>query len=363
MDVVTILGTRPEMIRLSLVIRKLDIDSAKHILVHTGQNYTSTLSDIFFEQMGIRQPDYRIHTASHSPGRQIGQIFSEVEQIIDKEKPDRMLVLGDTNSALCALLGERKGVPVFHMEAGNRCFDTRVPEEINRKAIDAVSSVNLPYTSISRDNLLREGMAPHRIWVTGNPIYEVMRHHESEIGQSDVLDRLGLAEGQYIVVTFHRAENVDDESNLKHIVGALHLVAEQWSLPLICSVHPRTRSRLQQYGIAIQNPFIQFHEPFGFFDFIALQKNACCVITDSGTVQEESCLLRVPAVTIRHSTERPETITCGSNVVSGIDSQRIAACVTLMMQSDRTWSFPEGYTEPNVSGRVVNMIVGGVSHV
>jgi UDP-N-acetylglucosamine 2-epimerase (non-hydrolysing) len=363
MKVMTILGTRPEIIRLSLIIRKLDQLASRHILVHTGQNYDRSLSDVFFEQMGIRLPDYKVTLQSHTFGMQIGQMFSEVEKVIVKEQPDRILVLGDTNSALCALLAERMGIPVYHMEAGNRCYDSTVPEEINRKVIDSISSFNLPYTNNSRENLLREGIPPAKIWVSGNPIFEVLQHYKEQINRSDILKKMGLDKNQYIVVTAHRAENVDNECRLKNIIEGLNLVANQQGVPVVCSVHPRTRSRLTHFGIDAVNPLVSFADPFGFFDFVFLQQHARCVITDSGTVQEESCILGTPAVTIRQSTERPETVICGSNTISGMDPNRIAECVQLMIQSGFSWSHPEGYTDPNVSDKIVHFILGGLHYV
>lgn len=363
MKVMTILGTRPEIIRLSLIIKKLDRFADAHVLVHTGQNYNRNLSELFFEQMDVRQPDYHITGKVHSFGEQVGQMFQKVEKIIWKERPDRILVLGDTNSALCAVLGERLGIPVYHMEAGNRCYDLTVPEEINRKIIDSVSTFNLPYTSLSRENLLREGIPPHRIWVSGNPIYEVLQFYAPIIDSSKILEELRLQESEYIVVTAHRAENVDNEQRLKNIIDGLNLVADRLRVPILCSVHPRTRERLLKYNLHSPHDLVQLHEPFGFLEFIKLQKHAMCVITDSGTVQEESCIFRVPAVTIRQSTERPETVKCGSNVVSGLDPQRIAKSVELMVQTDRNWNSPEGYEDANVSDKVVHFILGGVTHV
>ncbi|MBD0381592.1 non-hydrolyzing UDP-N-acetylglucosamine 2-epimerase [Paenibacillus sedimenti] len=363
MKIMTVLGTRPEIIRLSLVIAKLDQFADSHILVHTGQNYDRSLSDVFFEQMGIRNPDVHIKYQAQTVGQQIGQMFAEVEKVLLQEKPDRMLVLGDTNSALTAIIGERHGVPVYHMEAGNRCYDTRVPEEINRKAIDAISTCNMPYTPGARENLLRDGVPPHRIWMTGNPIYEVMQHYKEQADTSTIIDHLGLEEKGYILVTAHRAENVDDEGRLRQIISGLQLLADDLRFPIICSTHPRTRDRLQKLGGLNANPLIQFLPPFGFFDFLKLQAHAACVVTDSGTVQEESCILGIPAVTIRQSTERPETLICGSNLLSGLVPQRIAASVKLMLQTRHTWTCPEGYLDPHVSAKVVNIVLGGQSYV
>jgi UDP-N-acetylglucosamine 2-epimerase (non-hydrolysing) len=359
----TILGTRPEIIRLSLVMEKLDQLASKHIVVHTGQNYDQSLSDVFFEQMRIRKPDHHIRLQAHTFGQQVGQMFTEVEKLITSEQPERLLVLGDTNSALCAMLGERLGVPVYHMEAGNRCYDNSVPEEINRKMIDAVASFNLPYTEISRENLLREGIPPKRVWVSGNPIFEVIQHYQTDIDNSEILNQMNLQKKQYILVTTHRAENVDHPDRLRSIFGGLNRLAEQLQLPVICSIHPRTRDRLTRNGLSGHHPLVRFCSPFGFFDFVKLQANARCVVTDSGTVQEESCILGVPSVTIRQSTERPETILCGSNVLSGLDSQRIADCVELMMQTTTTWPCPAGYEDPHVSTKVVNFLLGGLSYV
>ncbi|MDR6224333.1 non-hydrolyzing UDP-N-acetylglucosamine 2-epimerase [Desmospora profundinema] len=362
MKIMTILGTRPEIIRLSLIIHKLDQYASRHILVHTGQNHDCSLSDIFFKQLGIRSPDYHIHSGTHSFGKQVATMFAKVEEVLLREKPDRILILGDTNSALCAILAERMGFPVYHMEAGNRCYDPAVPEELNRKIIDTASSFNLPYTEWSRQNLLREGIPSHRIWVSGNPIYEVLEHYREAIDNSDLLQTMRLTKGGYILVTVHRAENVDNATHLRKIVKGLHLVADQTEIPVICSIHPRTQTRLKQNNIDVSHRQLVFHAPFSFFDFVKLQKNARVVVTDSGTVQEESCIFGVPAVTIRKSTERPETIACGSNTVSGLEPDRIAACVQLMNRSG-PWQCPDGYLDPHVSTKVVNMIFGGLNHV
>jgi UDP-N-acetylglucosamine 2-epimerase (non-hydrolysing) len=361
--VLTILGTRPEIIRLSLIIQKLDRWAEKHVLVHTGQNYDRLLSDIFFEQMNVRQPDYRVTITSHSFGVQIGNMFPAVESVLAHEKPDAVLVLGDTNSALCTLLAERAGIPVYHMEAGNRCHDLTVPEEINRKLIDSVASFNLPYTEGSRENLLREGIPSHRIWVSGNPIYEVLQHYREAIEASTILQDLRLVDGRYLLVTAHRAENVDNRHRLLQTMEALHRLAEWYRMPIICSVHPRTRERLKQFGIQVKDPLVRLMQPFGFFDFVHLEQHAMCVITDSGTVQEECCIFGVPAVTIRQSTERPETVMCGSNVVSGLESGRIVDSVRLMVDQRHDWPRPEGYLDPHVSNKVAQFILGGCTHV
>lgn len=362
MKIMTILGTRPEIIRLSLIIRKLDSYATKHILVHTGQNYDPQLSAVFFRQLGLRHPDYHIAADNTSLGAQIGVMFTEIAAIMDRERPDGVLVLGDTNSALCAVLAERMGIPVYHMEAGNRCYDVTVPEEINRKIIDSISSFNLPYTSLSRENLLREGVAPNRIWISGNPIFEVLQHFTPQIDSSDILHKLQLADKRYLLVTAHRAENVDNLERLTNILNALSELADQ-DLPIVCSVHPRTRERMRRFGLQVTNPHIHFSAPFGFFDFVHLQKHARCVLTDSGTVQEECCLSGVPTVTVRQSTERPETVQCGSNILSGLNARHIVECVHLALQTPCTWSLPEGYADPNVSTKITHFILGGLRYV
>lgn len=363
MKVLTVLGTRPEIIRLSLIIQKLDELATRHILVHTGQNYDARLSEIFFDDLGVRKPDYQLVPQSHQFGRQIGQMFADVDEILANEKPDAVLVLGDTNSALSALLAVKRQIPVFHMEAGNRCFDPLVPEEINRHVIDSVATFNLPYTDPSRENLLREGLHSSRIWVCGNPIFEVLNAHQAKINGSGVLKDLDIRTGHYVLVTTHRAENVDVKERLTHIIDALHGIADQWELPIICSVHPRTRQRLNEFSIAIRDNRIQLCAPFGLFDFAKLEQNARCVLTDSGTVQEECCIFGVPTVTIRQSTERPETVLCGSNVVAGVTTARIVACTKLMLENRMTWTCPTGYEDPDVSTKVANFILGGLTNV
>lgn len=360
MRVATILGTRPEIIRLSLIIRKLDALADKHVLIHTGQNFSPSLSDIFFEQLELRQPDYRVVSTGTSVGAQLSAMFRDVETILEQERPDVVLLLGDTNSALCAVLSERMGIPVVHMEAGNRCYDLKVPEEKNRRVIDAVSTINMPYTPYSKANLLREGFPTERIVLTGNPINEVIRHYGTRIAESDVLQRLELTPGEYMIVTAHRAENVDDPVRLEGILKGLNRVAEQSGKRVICSIHPRTRSKLLQGGVTgPMHALVEFHEPFGFFEFVRLEQSALCAITDSGTVQEECCLFGVPTVTIRTTTERPETVDCGSNVVCGLVPERIAGAVEVMTAMPANWRVPEGYEAEDVSDKVVKYLLGG----
>jgi UDP-N-acetylglucosamine 2-epimerase (non-hydrolysing) len=356
MKVMTILGTRPEIIRLSRIIEKLD-RLCTQVLVHTGQNYDVNLNDVFFQQLGVRAPDCYLN-ARGTFGEQIGKILSEIEPVMQREKPDRFLVLGDTNSSLAAVMAKRLAIPVYHMEAGNRCYDDRVPEEVNRRIIDHSSDILLPYTERSRANLLREGIEGRRIYVTGNPILEVIRHYEPLIDQSDVFQRLGLEPGKYFLVTMHREENVDVESRLRSLVRALEMIQEEYQMRIICSIHPRTRKRLDEHEVAGQNPQIEFHAPFGFFDFIALERSAFCVLSDSGTVQEECSIFKVANVTIRDVTERPETLECGSNILSGIEPESIMRCIKTVIDQKLEWSAPPEYMVPNVSNTVAKIVLG-----
>jgi UDP-N-acetylglucosamine 2-epimerase (non-hydrolysing) len=357
MKVLTILGTRPEIIRLSRVIEKLD-SLCDHRLVHTGQNFDTNLSDVFFSQLGVRNPDYYMGVRGASFGEQIGLIIAESEKILKAEKPDRLLLLGDTNSALSAIVAKRMGIPVYHMEAGNRCYDDRVPEEVNRRIIDHSSDILMPYTERSRQNLLREGIAGERIYVTGNPIYEVIQHYEPQIRQSAILAELGLEQGKYFLVTMHRAENVDVPDRLKELTLALEKIQNEYSVPVIVSTHPHTRIRMQDYGLSPDNPGLRFLEPFGLFDFITLERNAFCVISDSGTVQEECAIFGVPNVTIRDVTERPETLECGSNILSGADSSMVIHCIHTILDQKYQWRAPQEYLEENVSLKVVKIVLG-----
>ena len=363
MKVLTVVGTRPEIIRLSLIIKKLDQLADRHILVHTGQNFTPSLSKIFFEQLDLRKPDHMLMEKKQSFGQQMATMFLQLEKIFSEEKPDKILVLGDTNSGLSAILAERMGYPVFHMEAGNRCFDATVPEEVNRKVIDAISSFNLPYTQNSKENLVNEGIPTKRIYVTGNPIYEVLQHYSAQINKSNIFEKLHLSPRQYMLVTIHRTENVDDRDRLIDIMKGLNNVAQTYKTRMICSLHPRTASKLDQPARNKFSPLIEFHEPFGFFDFVQLEKHASLVLTDSGTVQEECCIFHVPTVTVRTTTERPETIECGSNLLSGVTADQISRAVHVMMNRSSEWTCPKGYTDPTVSDKVVKILLGGIGVV
>lgn len=368
MKVMTILGTRPEIIRLSLIINLLD-EHADHLLAHTGQNYDERLSDLFFQELHVRRPDVFLNVSGATFGAQAGEILARSETLFLEHRPDRVLILGDTNSGLAAITARRLGIPVYHMEAGNRCYDYRVPEESNRRIIDHVSSVLMPYTNRSRDNLLREGISGENIFVTGNPIREVMLHFAEEIAASAALTNYRVQEKEFFLVTLHRAENVDVEDRLRSFIEALALLHERYDFPVICSLHPRTRSKVKQFGVSLERPGLRFVEPIGFFDFVRLEQSAFCVLTDSGTVQEETCILGVPNVTLRDVTERPETIECGSNVLAGCDARTILDLVELVSQHSRTWQPPAEYLQPGVANAAVRVLLGshagigtGVAH-
>lgn len=359
MKIMTILGTRPEIIRLSQVIPRLD-QLCEHVLVHTGQNFDPKLSDIFFNELGIRDPDRYLGVTGNNFAEQLGQILIETEKAIREERPDRLLLLGDTNSGLAAIVAKRMGIPVYHMEAGNRCFDDRVPEEVNRRLIDHSSDILMPYTERSRANLLREGIASHRIYVTGNPIKEVLEHYASQIDASLVLKTLDLQPQKYFLITLHRAENVDLPERMDQLIKSLYQLHVEYNLPVICSLHPRTRSQLEKQASTMEGS-VRIYEPFGFFDFVCLEKQAMCVLSDSGTVQEECCLFCVPNVTIRDVTERPETIEVGSNVLSGISPDNILHCVRTVLSQTPRWISPPEYLASNVSQTVTKIVTGYLS--
>ena len=356
MKVLTVLGTRPEIIRLSRIIEKLD-RLCDHVVMHTGQNYDANLNDVFFQQLGVRAPNHYLGVRGDSFGEQIGKILAAAEPILRSEQPDRVLILGDTNSSLVAIIAKRLGIPVYHMEAGNRCYDDRVPEEVNRRIIDHSSDVLLPYTERSRMNLLREGIEGERIYVTGNPIYEVIQHYSDSIRASDIHRRLKIEPGKYFLVTMHREENVDVETRLRSLVAALELLRRDYDLPVICSTHPRTSKRLAQLEMNSDRE-VQFHDPFGFFDFVRLEQDAFCVLSDSGTVQEECSIFNVANVTIRDVTERPETIEAGSNMLSGADPDSILRCVRTVTDQKLEWKAPAEYLVENVSATVIKILLG-----
>ena len=357
MKIMTVLGTRPEIIRLSLMIQLLD-KHADHVLVHTGQNYDDRLNGLFFRELGLRDPDVCLGIKSTGFGDQVGQILARIEPLLLEHRPDRLLILGDTNSGLTALVARRLGIPVYHMEAGNRCFDDRVPEEVNRRVIDHSSTVLMPYTNRSRENLLREGIASDRVFVTGNPIKEVIDHYADRINASTVLKDLQLEERKFFLVTMHRAENVDVVERLTSLLKGLSALHKQYNYPVICSLHPRTRSKLEQHRFIFDDSGLHFVEPFGFFDFVKLEQTAFCLISDSGTVQEEGCIFGTPTVTIRDVTERPETIECGSNVLSGCEAESILNLTSLVTGQAHSWQPPVEYLAEHVAATVCRLLLG-----
>jgi UDP-N-acetylglucosamine 2-epimerase (non-hydrolysing) len=357
MKVLTIFGTRPEIIRLSLVMKLLD-RHCEHVTVHTGQNYDESLSDIFIRDLEVRTPDIHLGVRSSSFGEQIGQILSKIDEVLEDQKPDRILILGDTNSALSAIAAARRQIPVFHMEAGNRCYDDRVPEEVNRRIIDHSSAVLMPYTERSKENLVREGIERDRIFVTGNPIKEVLDHFADRIETSFVMSDHGVRSSDYFLVTLHRAENVDIPERLESIFKGLTKAAAKFARPVLVSVHPRTAKRLKQSGVSVDPARIKLLHALGFFDFVKLEKNAFAVLTDSGTVQEECSIFGVPNITVRDVTERPETIECGSNILSGADPDSIVDAVGLATATPTSWQPPREYLALNVSQTVAKILLG-----
>ncbi len=356
MKIMTILGTRPEIIRLSRVIPLLD-SHAEHILVHTGQNYDERLSQVFFDELGVRGPDVYMEVRSGTFAGQVGQILERCENLFLSYRPDRVLVLGDTNSGLVAIVARRLGIPVYHMEAGNRCYDDRVPEEVNRRIIDHSSTVLLPYTNRSRENLLAEGIPGRNIFVTGNPIKQVIDSYAERIAASGAMADLSLEPRQFFLVTLHRSENVDREDRLRQALQALSALQEEYGYPMVCSLHPRTRSRVEAFGIDLASVGVRFVPPLGFFDFVKLEQNAFCILSDSGTVQEEACIFGVPNATIRDVTERPETVECGSNFLAGVEPDAIVRAVRLATSQAGGWQPPAEYLEPRVAETVCRILL------
>lgn len=358
MKIMTILGTRPEIIRLSRIIPLLD-SLCEHIVVNTSQNYEPKLNEVFFKELKLRKADYLLNCQSHNSMEQIGLILSKCSEIIKSEQIDRILILGDTNSALSSIAAKRAKIPVFHMEAGNRCYDDRVPEEINRRIVDHCSDVLMPYTERSRANLLREGIASNRIFVTGNPILEVLNYYDTEIDASNILNKLELRSDKYFLVTLHRAENVDIESRLKSFIDAFQLLNLEYNLPVICSLHPRTRSQLARVNRDLNGYGVIAIDPPALFDFVKLERHALCVLTDSGTVQEECSIFKIPSVTLRDITERPETVECGSSIIAGCESDSILSTVNCALKSTN-WEAPDEYLIKNVSSTVARIILGQI---
>lgn len=354
MKVITLIGTRPELIKLSSVIKKLD-KAFEHIIVHTGQNYDYELNEIFFNDLKIRQPDYYLNSAKSNVASTIGDVISKSDKIFSKEKPDALLILGDTNSCLSAISAKRKKIPIFHMEAGNRCFDQRVPEEINRKIVDHISDINMPYSSIARDYLLSEGLPPSQIIKTGSPMLEVINENLSKIKNSKILSDLNLKKGKYFVASIHREENIDNSKRFKTIISSLNHIAEKYSLPVIFSVHPRTLKRLKSGKLEV-NKNILLSKPLAFSDYISLQTHSTIVLSDSGTITEEASLLKFKAINMRENHERPEGFEEGALILGGNSMEEIISSVELMLKSDFVPSVVSDYDVSNVSDKVVRII-------
>lgn len=357
MKVMTVVGTRPEIIRLARVLDRLDA-TVDHVLVHTGQNYDHSLNQIFFDDLGLRAPDHFLEVDTSSLGRVLGETLIKVEQVLLAEKPDAVLILGDTNSSIAAVMAKRMGIPTYHMEAGNRCFDENVPEETNRRLVDHVADFNLVYTEHARRNLLAEGLQPRRILLTGSPMREVLDHFRPRIEASDVLDRLLLTPRGYFLVSAHREENVDSPERLTLLLDCLRSVYERWQLPVVVSTHPRTRKRLKELERGGEVAGVQFMDPFGFYDYNKLQLSAACVLSDSGTISEESSLLGFPAITLRESIERPEALDAGAIIMTGLNSADVVAAVREAIQPrNHPISTPHGYEVGDTSSRVVRFIM------
>jgi len=358
LKVITVVGTRPEIIRLACVIKLLDRYTS-HILVHTGQNYDYELNQVFFEDLELRKPDYFLNVNTSSLGHVLGETLIGIEEILDKEKPDAMVILGDTNASIAAIMAKRKHIPIYHMEAGNRSFDANVPEEINRKMIDHIADFNLVYTENSRRHLLAEGLPHRRVYLTGSPMYEVLNHYLPNIKTSDILQRLELQKGKYFLISVHREENVDYTDNLLQIGTVLNTLAERYQLPVIVSTHPRTRKRIEALEGFRFHEQIQFLKPFGFMDYNQLQMNAMCVVSDSGTISEESSILKFPAITLRNSMERPEAIDAGTIVLTGFDPDVVLDAIQLVAEEGAQYDkiCPE-YEVHNTAMRVLKLIMG-----
>ena len=367
LKVMTVVGTRPEIIRLSSVLKKLDAtESITHVLVHTGQNYDYELNEVFFQDFGIRKPDYFLNAAGKNAAETIGNILINVDPILEKEQPDAFLVLGDTNSCLCAIPAKKRQIPIFHMEAGNRCFDQRVPEETNRKIVDHISDINLTYSDIAREYLLREGLPADRIIKTGSPMFEVIHSRLAEINASLILNSLNLKKGGYFVVSAHREENISSDRNFFALIDSLNAMAEHYQLPVIISTHPRTRTRIEETGVEF-NSLITLMKPLGFIDYVKLQLDAKAVLSDSGTISEESSILNFPALNIREAHERPEAMEEASVMMVGLNKERIMQGLMILEAQgngiDRVTRPVSDYSMPNVSDKVVRIILSYTDYI
>lgn len=366
LKVLTVVGTRPEIIRLACVLQKLDASPAiEHILVHTGQNYDYELNEVFFEDLDLRRPDHFLNAAGKNATQTAGQILINIDPVLEKEKPDAFLVLGDTNSCLCAIAAKKRHIPIFHMEAGNRCFDQRVPEESNRKIVDHISDINLTYSFIAREYLLHEGLPADRIIKTGSPMYEVLHQYLPKIEKSDILERLNLEKGKFFVVSAHREENISSEKNFNHLVEVLNRVAEQYNYPVIVSCHPRTRKMIEKRHIEF-HPNIRLMKPMGLSDYNHLQVNANAVLSDSGTISEESSILNFRALNIREAHERPEAMEEASVMMVGLNPERVMQGLAELQNQDlvqRNFRPVGDYSMPNVSDKVVRIIISYTDYI
>lgn len=366
LKVLTVVGTRPEIIRLACVLQKLDVSPAiEHILVHTGQNYDYELNEVFFEDLGLRRPDHFLNAAGKNATETAGQILTSIDPVLEQEQPDAFLVLGDTNSCLCAIAAKKRHIPIFHMEAGNRCFDQRVPEESNRKIVDHISDINLTYSSIAREYLLREGLPADRIIKTGSPMYEVLHQYLPKIERSDILKRLQLEKGKFFVVSAHREENISSEKNFGNLVEILNRVAGEYGYPVIVSCHPRTRKMIERKGVKF-NPLVRLMKPMGLSDYNHLQLNACAVLSDSGTISEESSILNFRALNIREAHERPEAMEEASVMMVGLNPERVMQGLAELQNQqleDRNFRPVYDYSMPNVSDKVVRIILSYTDYV
>ena len=367
LKVVTVVGTRPEIIRLSRVIAALDnTEAIEHVFIHTGQNYDYNLNEIFFKELGIRTPDYFLEAAGKTATETIGNILIKIDPLLERLNPDAFLVLGDTNSCLCAIPAKKRKIPIFHMEAGNRCFDQRVPEETNRKIVDHIADVNLTYSDIAREYLLREGLPADRIIKTGSPMFEVLSFYSDKINDSSVLEDLSLSKGKYFLVSAHREENISSEKNFKNLIDSLNKLVSNYEFPIIVSTHPRTRNKLNELNLNT-DPLIQFLEPLGFIDYNALQQNAFVVLSDSGTISEESSILNFRALNIREAHERPEAMEEASVMMVGLDSENILRGVSELQSQfvggERNFNMVSDYSKPNVSTKMVRIILSYTSYI
>ena len=364
LKVMTVVGTRPEIIRLSAVINKLDKSEAiEHILVHTGQNYDYELNEVFFEDFKLKKPDYFLNSAVGTAIETIGNILINIEKVIDKEKPDAFLILGDTNSCLTAIAAKRRHIPIFHMEAGNRCFDQRVPEETNRKIVDHIADINLTYSDIAREYLLREGLLPDRIIKTGSPMYEVIKSKLDDVNNSDVLNKLNLEKGKYFVVSAHREENISSEKNFMNLVESLNAIADKYNFPVIISTHPRTRKMIEEKGVKF-NPLVNLLKPLGFNDYVKLQIESKAVLSDSGTISEESSILKFKALNLREAHERPEAMEEASVMMVGLKKERILQGLEIIEAQEKdTLREVYDYSMPNVSDKVLRIILSYTDYI